>query len=209
LSLPLSLSPVFAAISALLVCSVATVGLAQQTAHPPKAAQRREVRIPIRDFSLTDQNGREFKFQSVKNKAILVAFAYTTCPDVCPLVTAAMRQVQQELSAPERAAVYLITVTTDPEVDEPKVLASYAKRYGIDPSNWSLLTGKEHSLGEVWKNFGVKVHRKARGLIDHTPLTAVVDSARTMRIAYLGTAPDPKLVLKDIRAVLVGRKPSD
>jgi cytochrome oxidase Cu insertion factor (SCO1/SenC/PrrC family) len=39
-------------------------------------------------------------------------------------------------------------------------------------------------------------------LIDHTTLTAVVDRSGTMRIAYIGTAPDPKAILKDVRKLL-------
>lgn len=171
--------------------------------HPlARQAQRREVRIPIEDFSLTDQNSRPFRFRSLEGKVILLAFAYTTCPDVCPLMTAAMRSVQQNLSAEERGSVYLLTITTDPEIDAPEVLASYAKRYRVDFSNWGFLTGEADALGRVWKNFGVKVQRIARGLIDHTALTAVIDPKGVMRFAYHGTSPDPKVVLKDIRTLL-------
>ena len=166
------------------------------------AAQRRKVQIQIHDFALTDQNGRQFRFQSTLGKVVLVTFGYTTCPDVCPLTTAAMREVQANLASGERDAVFLITVTTDPEVDEPKLLATYAKRFSADLSNWSFLTGSERTLGEVWKNFGVKVQRKARGLVDHTPLTAVIDQDGAMRLAYHGSAPDPKMMLRDVRSLL-------
>jgi protein SCO1/2 len=171
----------------------------QSAAQKAKGAERREVRIPIEDFTLMDQASRPFKFQSLRGKVAVVAFAYTTCPDVCPLITAAMRQVQDGLKGEERGLTYLVTVTTDPEIDTPKVMAAYAKRYGVDPANWAFLTGDEAVLKKVWKNFGVGVKRKARGLIDHTTLTAVVDRTGTMRIAYIGTSPDPKAILQDVR----------
>ncbi len=93
-----------------------------------------------------------------------MAFAYTTCPDVCPLITAALRQVQSGLTAEERKKAFLLTITTDPEIDSPKVLAGYAKRYGAELANWSFLTGDQAALQKVWKNFGVGVKRKAPGL---------------------------------------------
>jgi len=169
-------------------------------AHPK--LERREVRIPIRDFSLTDQSNKIFKFHSFKGRVLLVDFAYTTCPDVCPLMTAAMRSVQDELTPAERKLVHLIMVTTDPEIDSPAVLASYAKRYHVDLSNWSFLTGDEPSLAQVWKNFGVGVKKIARGLVDHTPLTAIIDQNGVMRFGYYGTAPDSKMVLRDMRRLL-------
>jgi protein SCO1/2 len=191
-----------------LTCALFMVGLSTVSpgarahdAQQGNPAQRSEVRIPIGQFSLTDQSGRRFELASIKGKIILIDFAYTTCPDVCPLMTAAMRTVQRNLNATERRTVYLLTVTTDPEIDIPKVLAAYAKRYHADLTNWAFLTGDPLSLAEVWKRFGVKVVRRARGLVDHTPLTAVIDQSGAMRFAYHGAAPDPKSILRDIRSL--------
>lgn len=176
----------------------------QAPAAPLGPAQRRAVRLAVQDFRLIDQNGRRFEFSAVKGKIVVLAFAYTSCPDVCPLITAAMKQVQSDLNQAENAAVYFLTVTTDPEVDSAKVLAAYAARFGADLSNWAFLTGEADTLKKVWQNFGVRVIKKKRGLIDHTSLTAVIDRG-TMRVGYSGTAPDSKDILRDVRALLVHR----
>ena len=167
-----------------------------------KEALRREVRLPIPDFSLTDQEGRLFKFQSLRGKVVLVSFIYTTCPDVCPLITTSMRLVQEGLMPSGRRPVFFLSITTDPEVDTPEVLKSYAARYKIDFSNWSFITGDLQSLIPVWKVFGVKVERKARGLINHTSLTGLIDKKGVMRFAYYGASPDHKIVLQDMRGLL-------
>ena len=167
--------------------------------------ERREVRVRIDDFSLTDQNSRSFKFSKLKGSVVVVAFVYTTCPDVCPLITAALRQVQSNLTTADRKNIQLLTITTDPEIDSPKVLAAYAKRHGAELDTWSFLTGDEPTLKKVWKNFGVGVKRKARGLVDHTPLTAIVDQRGVLRFAYIGPSPAVKVVLKDVRFLLADR----
>jgi cytochrome oxidase Cu insertion factor (SCO1/SenC/PrrC family) len=46
------------------------------------------------------------------------------------------------------------------------------------------------------------VQRKARGLVDHTPLTALIDAKGTMRFAYTGGSPDHKMILRDIDFLL-------
>jgi protein SCO1/2 len=175
-------------------------GLAHQS--PIKPVQRREVQVPIEDFALVDQNSRAVTFGQFAGRVIVVVFAYTTCPDVCPLLTAALRQVQIGLTPAESKKVFLLTITTDPEIDTPKVLANYGKRYSADFTNWSFLTGDQAALKKVWKNFGVGVKRKGRGLVDHTPLTALVDREGKMRVGYVGPAPDTKLVLRDVRRLL-------
>ena len=183
------------------------LGAIRSPAHEVKqnAVQRRETKLPIADFVLIDQGGKTLQFTNLSGKVVVIAFAYTTCPDVCPLISAALRQVQINLSAAERKTVYLLTVTTDPEIDSPKVLAGYAKRYGAELDTWSFLTGDEATLKNLWNNFGVGVKRKARGLIDHTPLTAIVDQRGVLRFAYIGPAPDTKQVMADIRSLLADR----
>jgi len=195
------LRKIFSLIAVLSInCSLTEPGIAHES--PVKPVERRVVRIPIADFTLVDQNSREVTLHQFAGRVVVVAFAYTTCPDVCPLITAALRQVQVGLSPAERKKVFLLTITTDPEIDSPKVLASYGKRYSADFTNWSFLTGDEAVLQKVWKNFGVGVKRKGRGLVDHTPLTALVDQEGKMRVGYVGPAPDTKLVLRDIRRLL-------
>jgi protein SCO1/2 len=81
-------------------------------------------------------------------------------------------------------------------------LAGYAKRYGAELSGWSFLTGDESTLKSVWKNFGVGVKRKARGLVNHTPLTAIVDRHGVLRFVYIGPSPEVKLVLRDVRSLM-------
>jgi protein SCO1/2 len=177
-------------------------GLAQALNPGEKKAIRREVQLPIADFSLTDQFGRAFWFHSLRGRVVLLSFVYTSCPDVCPLITASALAVQKALRARERESVSFLTITTDPEVDAPAVLKSYAARFGVDMSNWSFLTGDVSSLAPVWKSFGVKVKRKGRGLVDHTPLTALVDRRGILRVVYVASSPDSKLILRDIRALM-------
>ncbi len=168
-------------------------------------AERRIASTPIADFRLIDEHGAPFAFADLSGRVVVVSFAYTSCPDVCPLLTASLRQVQDALSPEERREVQLLTVTTDPEIDQPKVLLAYGKRYGADFASWSFLTGAPAALQKVWRNFGVGVKRKGRGLVDHTPLTALVDRKKRLRFGYVGPSPARDAVLSDIRALLAER----
>lgn len=186
---------------------VSTSGFQAVAHHTPlnsqaREAVRRPMNLPIPEFSLTDQTGGPFSIQSLRGKLVVLTFVYTSCPDLCPLITSNLRRVQSELRAGERNSVFLLSITTDPEVDKPQVLKAYAERYGVDFSNWSFLTGEEKELSSVWKVFGVRVQRKARGLIDHTSLTALVDEEGVMRFAYHGAFLDPKVILQDLRTLL-------
>jgi protein SCO1/2 len=129
-------------------------------------------------------------------------FIFTTCTDVCPLFTANFAQLQRTLNDGHRADVFFISITTDPEVDSPKVLKSYAQRYGADFKNWAFLTGTEAQLKPVWKGFGIRVIKRGRGLVQHTSLTTVIDRQGMRRFNYFGEKWQLKDLLRDVSSLL-------
>ena len=166
-----------------------------------KFAERRELNVVLDNFVLTDQNGKRLEFGKLRGKPVVINFMYTSCPDVCPLLTASLKIVRDHMNPAEAKAIRFLSITTDPEVDTPKVLKAYSRRHQADGAHWSWLTGKAQELAPVWQAFGVSVRRLARGLIEHTTLTVVADAAGHMRFAYFGSAPNPDVLMKDLRAL--------
>ncbi|MBI2232051.1 MAG: SCO family protein [Deltaproteobacteria bacterium] len=138
------------------------------------------------EFTLIDQDGKQFLSTNLRGKIVVLDFIYTTCTDVCPLFTANFVRLQRRLATDHRSEVFLVSITTDPEIDSPKVLKAYAQRYGADFSNWAFLTGTEAQLKEVWKAFGIRVIRKGRGLVQHDSVTTLIDRQETRRFNHPG-----------------------
>jgi protein SCO1 len=153
------------------------------------------------EFVLLNQEGHRFESTKLHGKVIVLNFIFTTCTDVCPLFTANLAQLQRTLKN-EPGNVFFVSITTDPEVDSPKVLKSYAQRYGADFQNWAFLTGSEEQLKEVWKSFGVRVIKKGRGLVQHTSLTTVIDRQGIRRFNFFGEKWQLKDLLRDTSALL-------
>jgi len=61
-------------------------------------AERRVTRRIIENFTPIDQNGAPFTINNLAGKVMVVAFADIACVDVCPLITAALRQMQIALT---------------------------------------------------------------------------------------------------------------
>ena len=159
------------------------------------------------DLTLINQDGERFDSKKLRGKVVAVDFIFTTCADVCPIFTANFAQLQRALRNDSTTGVFFVSITTDPEVDAPKVLKSYAQRYGADFHNWALLTGKERHLKQAWNGFGVRVIRKGRGLIQHTSLTTVIDREGIRRFNYFGEKWQLKDLQNDISMLLAKNPP--
>ena len=122
-------------------------------------------------FSLTDQNGNQFKSDELKKKK-LVYFGYTYCPDICPFDMLKLSNFIEK-SPNIQKYLELIFITVDPERDSPVELKSYLENFD---SSIIGLTGSKEEISNITKNFRVFVRKNKASqldqnyLIDHSAL---------------------------------------
>lgn len=94
-------------------------------------------------FALTDVTGATITTESLRGAVWVANFIFTSCPEVCPLLSAHMADVQTRYAAPHPSSggVRFVSFSVDPGTDTPPVLAAYSARFGADPARWSFLTG--------------------------------------------------------------------
>ena len=124
------------------------------------SARERIQRLHLPDVPLVTAQGLAVHFYRdlVKDKKVLINFIFTSCTEQCPLATANLATVQRMLGAPVGRDIFMYTITLDPVVDTPAVLAEFASRYDVGPG-WSFLTGEpadidrlRRALGFTYKN---------------------------------------------------------
>ena len=110
------------------------------------------------NVKLTSHEGEELRFfnDMIEGKVVVINFIYTTCPDVCPLETAKLSELQAILGDRVGEDVFLYSITIDPKTDTPEVLAKYAKMYGAGPG-WKFLTGDGDDIVLLRKKLGLYV----------------------------------------------------
>jgi protein SCO1/2 len=108
---------------------------------------------PALDFNLPDQAGHAVTLSALRGKVVALTFLYTTCPDVCPLVTAKIREVT-ELLGKRRQGVAFLAITVDPGRDTTAAVAQYSQRWNMS-DRWQFLTGSEQELRPIWSYYWV------------------------------------------------------
>lgn len=92
----------------------------------------------------TDQFGRPFELDQLKNKAVVINFMFTRCPSICPGLTRNMRKLQQSFKGNNDSLVHFVSITIDPDHDSTSRLRQFADRFHVNHDNWSFLrAGKE------------------------------------------------------------------
>jgi protein SCO1/2 len=135
----------------------------------------------------------------LRGKVVAVSFLYTACPDICPLLTQKLVEMQDALGNAFGDKIQFVSITLDPEHDSPEVLRDYAASWGeAKLAGWSFLRGQPAAVREVARRYGVYAVKSAEGGIDHTLLTSIVDARGMLRVQYLGMRFDPAEFRRDL-----------
>src|SRR5262245_58303464 len=111
------------------------------------------------DFSLSGSNGSELKLRSFRGKVVVLAFGFTSCPDVCPVTLATLAQARRKLGAEGRDG-QVVYLTVDPERDDAERMRTYLASF--DPT-FIGGTGTAARLDAVRKEYGISATRHPLG----------------------------------------------
>ncbi len=154
---------------------------------------------PAPSFQLTDQNGIVRTQADFAGKVWVANFIFTSCPDVCPLVTTKLAALQ----AQHPWATY-VSFSVDPGTDTPPVLLAYSQRFHAQPG-WYFLTGPVDDVRKVvvegFKQ-AMEVTDMPAGTPDrilHGDRVVIIDKAGHMRGFPESQSPEVESILKKFR----------
>jgi protein SCO1/2 len=139
------------------------------TPDEPKTGTNPFSASQIPDVRVYDQNGQALNFYRdlIKDKNVAINFIFTTCTNVCPVLTATFRRVQLELEK-SQSVVKLISISVDPTTDTPERLREFANKFKAGPG-WTFVTGEKADIDLLLQRLGVGVGNKT----DHTSMILV------------------------------------
>ena len=154
---------------------------------------------PVPAMALTDAGGRPFSTTGWRGRWVVLAPSLTLCHEVCPMTTAALDQVKQQVDQQGLGKqVTVAEATVDPWRDTPARLRAYRRLSG---ASFELLTGTAPQIKRLWKFFGVYYSRVPQGKppdvdwmtgkaetfdVEHTNAVYIIDPAGQERIVDQG-----------------------
>ena len=172
------------------------------------------------DFSLMNFDGNMTNLSDFEGQVLVVSFVYSRCPDVCPIVSANLRWVAEQLPDDYGTNFSIIAITVDPWWDTSSVLADYAMRQAID---WPHLTGEVEAMQPIWESFHVGLQtylntsateensteeNQTSGrhhpdyLVDHSTATIIIDKNHQQRVRWNDMDWEPTLFIEDLQFLM-------
>ncbi|MDA8557272.1 SCO family protein [Candidatus Poseidoniales archaeon] len=116
--------------------------------------------VKVDNFTLYNATGEAWNFaEMTEGKVVVIAFLFTNCIDICPIVTENLRWTSSQLTPEEHNSTEFITLTVDPWRDDPATMLSWKELRGTDWSHLSINDVDNDSqlkaITDVWVNFGV------------------------------------------------------
>ena len=157
----------------------------------------------IADFKLINQNGDTISQADYADKIYVADFFFTTCPTICPVMTANMADIQQIIKGDDE--VMLLSHSVTPEIDSVPQLKKYALEKGVIDAKWNLVTGDKKQIYELARKSYLAVLTDGDGGpydMIHTENFILVDKERRIRGFYDGTSSDEVAqLLEDLKVL--------
>lgn len=117
------------------------------------------------NVELLTEDGRAVRFYDdlVKGRVVVFSFIYTSCRDICPLVTARLAEAYQQLGAAAGKDIHFVSISIDPDNDTPARLKQHAEAFRSDKS-WVFVTGRPENVKLVRHKLG----ERSRKLTEHS-----------------------------------------
>ena len=187
-------------------------------ALPKPGSYRLPAIRPAAGGSVLDETGREHDLTDLlQGRITVLAFMYTRCGDVCPTAALQLSLLQDLAAKDARLAqrMHLVSMSFDPDLDTPSVLAEYAAAWRSDETGapeWLFLTAPDHSaLAPVLAAYGQVVSAKpnpdaAGGPLYHIFRAFLIDASGQIRNIYSLDFLDPDLVITDIKTLILDQE---
>lgn len=145
---------------------------------------------PLTDFTLPSNTNNPISLSDLRGNYVLLAFGYTSCPDVCPTTLLEFRRVKSLLGE-DSSQVKFVFVSVDEARDTPEILNQYITRFD---QHFIGLQGNDKVLQPIKDEYGLSYDIRqnpdssAGLLVDHTASKYLIDpNGRLIRVYSFAT----------------------
>ena len=163
---------------------------------------------------LTTENKRKQLHHLMGDKLVLLSFIYSTCNDIngCPLATAVFHKINKRLQQEPKIAkkLRLLTLSFNPEHDNPNAMRQYSKGFSNDIVDWQFLTTQsEQQLKPILNHYQQNIQKiyddkgNFTGTFSHILRVYLIDINKNIRNIYSVSFLHADTLINDVKTLLL------
>lgn len=127
------------------------------------------------EISVTGQTGAALHLSDNQGRMQLVAFVYTHCTSVCPVIMADLMRLDAQMSPALRSKTLITLISLDPAMDTPEVMQAFLTEHGIKDRRWRFVRSSPDDLQELALLFDMRYRRDEKE-IAHSNMLSLLDA---------------------------------
>jgi protein SCO1/2 len=149
--------------------------------------------LPVK---LTDAQGRQYDWRTLRGKPRVVSMFYTSCQFICPLIVDAGKAIEKQLTPAQQQRIGFVLVSMDPARDTPAALKKIETARKLDPKRWTLASPAPGDVRAVAGVLGVRYRQLEDGEFNHSTVLVLLDAdgRELARTEQVGSRTDPEFL---------------
>lgn len=160
----------------------------------------------VGDHAFVTSRNQRVTLADYRGRPLVVSLVYTSCADVCPIVSAALADaVAIAEDALGADSFRIVTIGFDARHDTPARMLAFARRQGLDSDTWDFLSADGDTIDRLAEDLGFLFYAAPQGF-DHMSQTTLLDAeGRVFRHIY-GASFEPQQLVEPLKALVFGRQ---
>lgn len=139
----------------------------------------------IRDFALTNQDGKTVRLSELGGAPVLVFFGFAHCPSICPAALTQLRRLELTYGR-DLGGTRIVVISVDGERDTPAMLSEWLKP--ISPT-FIGLTGPTNLVHDIASQFSAAFFKGVKQpsgdyLVEHNSQVFLLDAHGRLRATF-------------------------
>lgn len=170
-------------------------------------ASRQAEGSKLDDYRLTDQDGVSFSLSDYfkDGKPLVISYVYTSCPHVCPTITAEFKNVVKKAGEKLGKRFSVLTIGFDTVNDKPSRLKEYGGKFTDDFADFRFASADEQTIKRLTGQAGFFYLKREDGSFDHIDMATVVGADGVIYKQAYSIRTQPDNLLARIEEAVTGK----
>lgn len=126
------------------------------------------------------EDGQQITLAQLAGKTQLVAFVYSHCTSICPVIVEDLKKIEKALDKNTRQKTNFLLITLDPQTDTPTARQAFMKQHKLDDKHWHFIASNDADTQELALLLNIRYRREGDEIVHSNVVTVLSGDGRVV-----------------------------